>query len=100
MTPDVIIAELEAEVERLTKLVEELQCDVYCPTCGGCGCEGCCSPNNCQLVKCKYPHNVETWEENMREIAELTAANARLAEELAGVREELSSLKSLTGEAK
>ena len=74
----------EAEVARLNKEVESLQCEVCCPTCGGCGTEGCCSPNNCELVKCKYPHNVETWKENMQHIetltAQLAAANERVRE--------------------
>lgn len=26
----------------------------YCKTCGSCGETGCCSPINCQAVKCKY----------------------------------------------
>lgn len=26
----------------------------YCETCGSCGETGCCSPINCQAVKCKY----------------------------------------------
>ena len=36
------------------KQAEEGNTPMYCPSCSSCGEEGCCSPDNCQAVKCLY----------------------------------------------
>ena len=37
---------------------------IYCPTCGSCGEEGCCSPDGCEMVPCLYGDKyVKSYEE-------------------------------------
>lgn len=51
----------------------------YCKTCGSCGETGCCSPINCQAVKCKYGEinlkdyecTLKQWEIMLKALGEL-----------------------------
>lgn len=95
MTTDERIAELEAEVKRLK---HQLTCDSCC---GGSFYDCICLDSDADMHRTVVGQRMgmrrllRRREADLRtEIAELTAANARLADELAGVREELALSQS------
>ena len=53
----------------------------YCETCGSCGETGCCSPINCQAVKCKYGEiNLKDYECTLKQWEIMHSALRELAD--------------------
>ena len=59
--------------------VEAYEQEVYCPTCGSCGVDGCCSPTKCERVRCLYGEDcVESYRKAIEEAETLSDENAKL----------------------
>ena len=67
---------LEAENAAMREVVEQ---EVYCPTCGSCGVDECCSPTKCERVRCLYGEDcVESYRKAIEEAETLSDENAKL----------------------
>lgn len=65
----------------LKEKIKEQDEEVYCPTCGACGEEGCCPPDRCEHLRCFYgEHYAKTYRE-------LEAENGALRSLVDGVTE-------------
>ena len=65
-------------LEKATEISEELGLDLYCPVCGACGIDGCCSPDRCRcLHREQYNEDYKTLlEENERLRDQLKVKNS------------------------
>lgn len=68
-----LIARFE-DLQKDLQMAQEENAPTYCPTCSSCGEEGCCSPDNCEAVKCLYEQS------NLRSYYEAQMENSILWE--------------------
>lgn len=60
------------ETQQLIDEIEDILNPFYCPKCGACGHEGCCSPDRCEELPCLYGEGyLKTYKELEEENTEL-----------------------------
>lgn len=70
---EIVINDLKIKNQQLEQELDGLENPCYCPTCGSCGEEGCCSPGKCEKVKCLYGDRaIAQYEEMQKDYDELS----------------------------
>lgn len=78
----------ETEEEDLAERLDAILRPVYCPTCGSCGEDGCCSPDVCETVQERM-----YCEGNLKSYHELLHRNKQLEEELGFIYGKIKRLR-------